>query len=192
MKKITFLMILMMMTAVLNAGQIVPKILIDNQTNGKLNSYSSETDPAMGLGVEYLQNLNENINVGGGLEYQFDRKITKANGASVPGTANFNYMPIYVTGEYLISMNNENIKPFAKVNLGYANYNVSGNAWAAGTSSSGDLYWAIGGGVTVQKNIKIELMYSALKGDRSVSSHSYNDEYSKISLGIGYVFDLKK
>jgi hypothetical protein len=152
MKKFLLLIVVFMLSSALFAGQIVPKVSLNNEVSGNVGTSSFDADLGISLGAEYLQDFKDNIKIGAGLEYQLDRAITKVNGATVTN-ASFGYMPIYATGEYLISMNNENMIPFAKLNLGYATYNVTGSTWG-NPSTTGGMYWAIGGGVTVNKNIK--------------------------------------
>jgi len=194
MKKSLAVMFLLMLSVALNAGQIVPKLSLDNHTSGKISGspvYSNfDTDLAVSVGIEYLHSLNENIAVGGGAEYQFFREIKKLDGNIAPYTAKFNYMPIYATAEYLISMNNANMKPFAKVNLGYAFYNLSGDADWLRWATNGGMYFAVGGGINVKNIVKIELKYSIFTGSRSMPGAANDDKYAIISLGVGYIFDI--
>lgn len=185
MKKITFLMALILVLAsAVNAGQIVPKISMDKQTSatskgsGSTWNYDSDKDTAISLGLEYLYNFKTNLNIGAGLEYQFDRKINKVDGTTLNKESNFSFMPFYLTSEYLIKTANENLIPFIKANLGYATYNVNG-VWFTGCDAKGGLYWAIGGGINMNKNIKLELMYAKYNGSENYTSTSYDNEYSK-------------
>jgi len=192
MNKNLLTMFIVMVSSSLFAGQVVSKIILDSQISATSKSgvlsNVYDTDLAMSLGFEYLQSLNENINIGGGIEYQFNRKSTNLdNSSGLFASATFRYMPIYVTSEYLIPVHNGKMKLFAKVNLGYA-IEYIGGAWNEGYSAKGGLYWAIGGGAMMTENIKLELMYAICKGSATGYGEKWRDTYAKISLGIGYIF----
>ena len=195
MKKILLAMLVVMMSSVLFAGQIVPKISFDNHASGGFNAEGDKdtykTEIAMGIGAEYLQSLNDNLSVGGGVFYQMDRKLKDSD----DDNNKFSFMPIYVTGEYLIKTENDKMIPFAKLNLGYASYTNNYNDDDI-SSKTGGLYYGLGGGVKVNEKIKVDLMYNVYAGsyklgnDLDSSKIDVDQKYSTISLSVGYIFDI--
>lgn len=192
MRKIIVLIFVVINISLINASEIIPKISFDLQTTTKIEHANGdkekyETDSNYSIGLEYVENLNDTWNLGAGIAYQFDKKITEARGHSV-SDATFNFMPIYITGEYLIAINNYNIIPFCKINLGYSIYQVGGDFYTY-CDSKGGFYWSAGGGMILNENIKFELMYSVYRGYEKYYNGSIDDKlYSTISIGVGYVF----
>jgi hypothetical protein len=204
MKGIRAVLAVILMAANVYAVQILPKIGLDMP--GKLdvstsNGLSSSDDVNSGISISveglFPQESVEGLSIGAGFEYQMDRDISAENGVSIsPLTPSFYYVPIYATGIYSFTNVNGSIIPFGKLNLGY-NVVFGGNDQFTGSNTTlkGGLYWAIGGGVRINKNINAELLYSSYQGtadsNYGYGSFSADLSYSKIELSLGYLFDLE-
>jgi hypothetical protein len=163
---------------------------------------------AMSLGAEFIAKLNDCFNTGLGVEYQFDReaKVKSDTDGEYSLSPKFHAIPLYLTAEYNLPIY-KTLNPFIKTNLGW-NVVYAGNTDAnigglPKTAYTGGLYYALGGGMYIYKNLKLELMYAMCSGTRKVDLMGYdeehniipitltsNDSYSKLGISLGYAFDL--
>ena len=130
--------------------------------------------PAFELGIEYRKEIINNLEIGGGVSFQYQKRI---NGNDIDG---FNSAPIYATARYSF-IESGKFKTYLKADIGYS-YN-SGNF-------DSDIYYGAGFGVQYNK-ITWDIMYK-----RNNSSHDNSEyykgkfDYDRISLNSGFIFDF--
>ncbi len=131
---------------------------------------------AFELGTEYRYEVTPGLEVGGGLAYQSHKKL-KDKSLNYEG---FNSVPVYATAKY--SFNAGAVKPYVKADLGYSfNTNHYRNGF----------YYAAGAGVSYN-NFNAELMYKENKSRFDDIIFDDNINYKRVTLGVGYNFDLTK
>ena len=173
-------------------GQIIPKVTAALagttavETTGL--SFDGTADPGFAVAGEYLLSAPNNVQYGGGLEYQLQRRWATVAGIDVTPDNTFNYAPIYATAKLLLPTRNINLTPFVKGNLGY-NAIFSGNEpFTTGATLTGGLYYAIGAGLIANKRLDFELMYNMYRGTVSAAGINANFNYGALSLSAGYNF----
>ncbi len=130
--------------------------------------------PAMELGIEYRKEIVNNLEIGGGLAFQYQKRI---NGNDIDG---FNSILVYTTARYSFFESGK-FKTYVKADIGYS-YN-------SGDFDS-DIYYGAGLGIQYSK-ITWDIMYK-----RNNSSHNnseyYKDKfnYDRLSLSSGFIFDF--
>ncbi|WP_163468955.1 outer membrane beta-barrel protein [Fusobacterium sp. IOR10] len=144
------------------------------------------------VALEGYKMLNDNVDVGLGLAYQFHADRDSKNG--VDGVE-YDSVPLYLTAKYNF-ITDSNIKPYLKANLGYSfNFNASdaksSSIGSTGTSVDDGLYWAAGAGMEYN-NFTVDLMYAVNKAESSADSYSVksDNDYDRVVLSVGYLFDL--
>ncbi|MFK4784641.1 outer membrane beta-barrel protein [Fusobacterium sp. MFO224] len=163
------------------------------------------------IALEGYKTITDNFDLGLGLAYQFhsDRKeksngiIYENNSISNYGTivgegGDYNSIPLYLVAKYNFNTNSE-IKPYLKANLGYSfNINSSdatvklveeGKTEKVGTKIEDGLYWAFGGGIEYN-DFTLDLMYAINKADMKVEGEKFKNDYERVVLSLGYVFNL--
>ncbi|MDD5260173.1 MAG: hypothetical protein PHD29_09435 [bacterium] len=143
-------------------------------------------ETGISLSGEYMQAINSNIRLGGGITFQIPRSQEDYAG-------DFNFIPLY--GLLKIYTNSqeqdeENIQ-VQKTNyyvLGHLGYNLfrGDDDYKGDEYLTGGIYYGIGGGIVFNKNNQLELLYSINNG--SIDDLNVDVEYSKITISYGYVF----
>ena len=107
---------------------------------------------------------------------------------------NYNSIPVYGTAKYTFDTQT-GIKPYVKGDLGYSFNNGNHDYGSLGkfTAKNG-LYYGVGGGVNFN-NVNVELMYKENQGEYKYegplrASKKYDANYRRVSLGVGYDFNL--
>ena len=130
--------------------------------------------PALDVAVEYRKEVINNLEIGGGISFQYQKRI---NGNDIDG---FNSAPIYVTARYSFFEKGK-FKTYVKGDAGYS-FN-SGNF-------EDDIYYGAPLGIQYSK-ITWDIMYK-----RNNSSHENSEyykgkfDYDRISVTSGYIFDF--
>jgi hypothetical protein len=201
MKRIAALFCLFCLAAAtVNAGQIIPKVGVDLPGSFEFSSsglsLKGDVDTGFSFGAEYLGPVDERLSWGGGFEYQLGRKLSKFSGVDISSLdLQFSYLPVYLTLKYLLSRPSMPAVPFLKANLGYnVVYDVNDNfknELIGDASRTGGLYWALGAGVMVSRNVDLEVLYSSYAGSVSRGGTTVDTPYTKFGVLAGYAFDLK-
>jgi hypothetical protein len=128
-----------------------------------------------GLGAEYRREIFENIQLGAGVEYNFNSDKTPGDKYSSVDNSNIKYssddldsIPLYATARYVFR-NRTEFTPYVKVNMGYSfnsgdmkaektlyNYNKTFTAYDYSAKDS--FYYAFGTGVEY-RNFIVDLTY---------------------------------
>ena len=120
---------------------------------------------------EYKVPYTTNWTFGGGVRYQLDREIDDT------ASNDFNFLPFYGLAHY----NMQNSPYYFLGHLGYNSFDsdISGD-------TSGGMYYALGAGMDLARNMSAEVMYSVNSGE--IDSGSKDVDYSKITVSLGYQF----
>lgn len=163
--------------------------LLGNETKGLGGEYTGET----------FYTINDYMDLGFGGSYQTHSK-RKDNHSKDVSTKGFSYdsMPFYLTTKIKMPTNTMFI-PYVKMDLGYSinlnaddielvdhldtSKNVKDNV-----SMKNGLYWGIGLGTEI-KNFTIDLMYKVNKAKSSIGGDTYDSDYWRTTLSVGYMFN---
>ena len=144
------------------------------------------------IGVEYRNEVVPGLEVGGGTAFQFHKDLKdKVQGQN---EKNYNSVPVYATAKYTFDTQTV-VKPYVKGDLGYSfnsgnhDYGVLGKFKA-----KNGLYYGVGGGINFN-NVNVELMYKENQGEYKYEgpvrvNSKYDANYRRVSLGVGYNFNL--
>ncbi|MCX5782811.1 MAG: hypothetical protein NT145_09000, partial [Elusimicrobia bacterium] len=100
------------------------------------------------------------------------------------------YLPIYGTVQYCFKTSSKSIAPFVKLNLGYNMYSINSKLKDAVGDPEAGIYYAIGGGAVISKNINVTLLYSSYTAALKKTGGNLDVASTSIGLFVGYVFDL--
>ena len=178
-----------------DAGKIEAKGGIDlggkyhygkNYKNQKVKNSSGE------IGAEYRYEVTPGLELGGGTAFQFHKSLKdKVNGQN---EKNFNSIPLYATAKYTFDTQTA-VKPYLKGDLGYSFNNGDHDYGRVGKfKAKNGAYYGVGGGINFN-NVNVELMYKENKGKYEYEgplgvTSKYNANYRRVSLGVGYDFNL--
>ena len=164
---------------------------------GKYNygqNYKSQKSKAGSgkFGAEYRYEVIPGLELGGGTAFQFHKDLKdKVKGQN---EKNFNSVPVYGTAKYKFDTPIA-VKPYIKGDLGYSfNSGNYENARTGKFKAKNGAYYGVGGGIDFN-NLSVELMFKENKGkyehEGSLGPKSkYNTNYRRVTLGIGYDFNL--
>jgi hypothetical protein len=147
------------------------------------------TKPAISAGVEYFKYFNNIVAIGGGISYDFPRKIKNPeDDYLLDGTMSF--IPFYAAVKVRMPLQGlENNYPFATAKLGYSTFMNDLNFIR---TSSGGLYAGISAGYCIG-SLFVEAAYSisdlSYKGYDGTELKSYGATYSTIAVYIGVKID---
>ena len=176
-----------------DAGKVEAKGGIDFGGKYHYNSGSQKTKNTSGeVGVEYRNEVIPGLEVGGGTAFQFHKDLKdKINGQN---EKNYNSVPVYTTAKYTFDVPTS-VKPYIKGDLGYSfnRGNYDHNSSERYKAKNG-LYYGAGGGISFN-NVNIELMYKENQGEYKYEgpvrvNSKYDANYRRVSLGVGYNFNL--
>ena len=173
-----------------DAGKIEAKGGIDlggkyhygkNYKNQKVKNSSGE------IGAEYRYEVTPGLEVGGGTAFQFHKDLKdKVSGQNLK---NYNSFPVYGTAKYTFDTQTA-VKPYVKGDLGYSVNNGNHDFGIDGKfKAKNGLYYGAGIGANYN-NINFELMYKENKGRYQHNNLKYDANYRRVSLGVGYDFNL--
>lgn len=122
----------------------------------------------------------ENIDVGGGIQWQISRERK-----NLPGK--FWWVPIY--GVIRIHPKLTEITPYAIAQVGYNFFGADNTYLAAPVKTNGGLYWGVGGGLIFMRQFLLEVMYSENWGSVNAAGTSVDVKNERISVALGYNFE---
>ena len=146
------------------------------------------------VGVEYRYEVLPGLELGTGTAFQFHKDLKdKIDGQN---EKNYNSIPVYGTAKYTFDTPTA-IRPYIKGDLGYSfnsgnhDYGVLGKFKA-----KNGLYYGVGGGINFN-NVNVELMYKENQGEYKYEgpvrvNSKYDANYRRVSLGVGYDFNLSQ
>lgn len=135
---------------------------------------SLNVDGGLALGFEYTSEMADNLMVGGGFEYQLNRKPAGSS-------SGFSFIPLYGLVQYKFD------QFYVVGRLGYDLYNQEA-AIPAGASISGGIYYGVGAGYSINQNMVVEAIYGISNASFSYMGITQTASYSKLGLSFGYKF----
>ena len=174
------LLLLTMSSSLVWAGATVklgfePGGNLSTNISGYLLGYG--VDSGASVAGEYLAALNDKVEVGGGLEYQFKRNIRGLE-------AGFGFIPLYGTVKVKVPFSAD-LNTYFTGKIGY-NY-LTLDDKVAGFDYGGGLYYGLGFGVDLNEKFTVDAEYAVHKGELGYILKQPFD-YTKIRLGVGYKF----
>ena len=131
-----------------------------------------DVDSGFTLVGEYKVPYTSQWTFGAGMRYQLDREI---DGSST----DFNFVPFYGLAHY----NMQNSPYYLLGHLGYNTFDIDNYS-----DESGGMYYAVGAGMDLARNMSAEVMYSVNNGEAEVKGSDEDVEYSKLTVSLGYQF----
>ena len=126
---------------------------------------------------EYLLDLNEQVALGGGIEYQFNRKVKGLD-------TGFNFIPLYGTLKLQAPLS-EGFNSYFTGKIGY-NY-LSLSESLQNLDYGGGFFYSLGTGLDLNERYAVEVEYAVNQAELGyLLKQPFN--YSKIRLAVGYKF----
>lgn len=141
------------------------------------------------VGVEYRYEVLPGLELGTGTAFQFHKDL-KDKGPDRQNYKNYNSIPVYGTAKYTFDTPTA-IRPYIKGDLGYSINSGDQDTVAGKAKAKNGLYYGVGGGVNYN-NVNVELMYKENQGQYKVGSSKADADYKRVTLGVGYDFNLGK
>lgn len=177
-----------------DGDQLLTKKTKDFGGQVAIEGYKTIDDFDLGLGVAYQHHAKRKT-------YSYTENYARMRDsytAEAKG-AEFQSVPVYLTGKYNFNMLEWAATPYLKANLGYSfnfkskDYKEEGSN-SVSTSVNDGLYWAAGAGVQYE-NFNVELLYGVNKAKTKVKwdggdSQKYKNDYQALTLSAGYKFDI--
>ena len=154
--------------------------------------------------AEITREIYPNLEIGAGISYQdhgSPERVTLDNDVRL-NVPDLKSVPLYVTAKYNLPVESV-FKPYLKTDLGYSFNRISNkfkvedfqfqDSWEFSTKIKDGMYFGIGAGVEYN-NFTADLMYkinkSQIKVDAPNGSFKEDLDYSRVTLSIGYKFNL--
>ncbi len=133
-------------------------------------SEKADFDSEFGLSpsLELLVPVNKQFHFGPGVEYQIERGVElEGNGDYSPA---FGFIPVYLTGKIGFIPEGPVI-PELNIHLGYA-FMHANDDYKGNWDLTGDIYFAIGGGILINQRLCIDMLYRYQQGSMERSFYS--------------------
>ncbi|MDX8336684.1 MULTISPECIES: outer membrane protein [Cetobacterium] len=133
----------------------------------------------------------DHLDLGLGVAYQHHMKRKSADGVS---GAEYQSVPLYVTGRYDINYWDWSATPYLKANVGYSfnfdSKSLNTPAGDFGTKVDDGLYWAAGVGVQYE-DFNVDVLYGANYAKTKVDGgDKFDNDYERVTLSVGYRFNI--
>lgn len=141
------------------------------------NTGDTDVDSGFTLVGEYKVPYTSQWTLGAGMRYQLDRDLDDNN-----LNDSLNFVPFYGLAQY----NMQNSPYYLLGHLGYNTFDMDNTS-----DTSGGMYYAVGAGMDLARNMSAEVMYSVNNGEADDFHSAGNDvdvEYSKLTVSLGYQF----
>ncbi len=134
-------------------------------------------DYGFSVAGEYLHNLNEQVELGGGIEYQFNRRVKGLD-------TGFSFIPVYGTLKLHAPLS-EGFDSYFTAKIGY-NY-LSLSESLQNLDYGGGFFYSLGAGIDLNTRYAVEVEYAVNRAELGyIFKQPFN--YSKIRLSAGYKF----
>ncbi len=159
-----------------------------------VESEERDVDTSLSVAGEAVYYLDQGLGLGGGVAYLLARGCDTDSELSDP---QFSFVPLYGIVKYRFRI--QNFPCFAEGQLGYNFLDGNGDYTGGGMlGQSGGLYYGLGGGIAVTKNVFFGLYYAAHNGaleypgiefmGMTIGGFDIEVKYTKISLTAGVSF----
>jgi hypothetical protein len=143
------------------------------------DSENFDVETGLSFAGEFYAALNRNVDLGAGIILQMPRSLEDYTGT-------FNFIPLY--GVLRLKLDNQGATPYFIGQLGY-NLFFGDSDYKGSADLEGGLYYGIGGGVIINQNILIELLYSVNRGTYGgLNGVDFDVDYSYIAINFGINF----
>ena len=129
---------------------------------------------AMEVGAEYRYEVTPGMELGAGVVYQAHKDIKNYKAEA------YDSVPVYATAKYTFDTAAP-VKPYVKGDLGYS---INNN------DAKDGVYYGVGAGLNINNNFNVDVMYKENKGKYEIGTKDYKADYGRVSLGVGYNFNL--
>jgi hypothetical protein len=184
-------------------GESDPTVKMSSNYSGNVTMDSGDVKTGIMVGAEGLKGINDLAAVGIGASYQFPRGIDETG-----WQGKFNFANIYGLANLCFTTKGGDFFPYLTLHLGYGyammdstmkDYmakqitKLSPSSPTTKVDYKGGFYWGIGGGILLSNNLQFEILYNvnngyAEAGDGYLKGSKIEQEYSKVTLSIGYKF----
>lgn len=137
---------------------------------------TNEIESGYTIGVEFLKSESR-LQTGLGVEYQLMRGATGES-------EDFGFIPAYLTAR--LNLFKGGTSPYLQGRLGYNLFQVNGAS--SNVAYNGGLYYGVGAGLTLAKDMQVQLDYSVHNGERQWQNVVTPYQYEKFSLSLGLIF----
>ena len=129
---------------------------------------------AMEAGAEYRYAVTPGLERGGGVAYQAHKDVKEYKAEM------YDSVPVYATAKYTFDTAAP-VKPYVTGDLGY---------WINNNDAKDGVYYGVGAGLNINDNFNVDVMYKENKGKYEIGTKDYKADYRRVSLGVGYNFNL--
>ncbi|MCK6543151.1 hypothetical protein L6Q79_10780 [bacterium] len=183
MKNLIVLVILLLgPKTTLSLAQSNIKVSADMAGKSKISyqgeSVSVTTKTGFTVGGEIMRPMNNNVAIGGGLQFQIPRGGKDADG-------NFNFVPIYAVGTFFSEYGNG---IYGKGMLGY-NLHYGDSDYKGDAELGGGLCYGFGGGFGIGRKFLIEGMYMINNGTFNIFGEELDVAYSRFTVSLGIIIN---
>ena len=124
--------------------------------------------------IEYRYEVTPGLELGGGVAYQAHKDVKEYKAEM------YDSVPVYATAKYTFDTAAP-VKPYVKGDLGYS---INNN------DAKDGVYYGVGAGLNINNNFNVDVMYKENKGKYEIGTKDYKADYGRVSLGVGYNFNL--
>ena len=114
-----------------------------------------------------------------GGKYHFEKSSVKGKANAMEAGAEYRY-EVNATAKYTFDTAAP-VKPYVKGDLGYS---INNN------DAKDGVYYGVGAGLNINDNFNVDVMYKENKGKYEIGTKDYKADYRRVSLGVGYNFNL--
>ncbi len=172
---------------------IIPKLRVDiagsHEANDTEQIIKKNVNSGITHGVEISKNINPQLILGVGIQYQMKRTLDMKDGGE------FGFVTLYASTLFRIASEEDSMTGIL-LNVGY-NFIFNGDRkyeneviWGDEIRGKleGDLYLGIGGRVSLCKSFFLEGLYNHYTGSKKIEEKKVEITYANVSFGVGYVF----
>jgi hypothetical protein len=150
----------------------------DHEFSYSGDSENFDVETGLSFAGEFYAALNRNVDLGAGIILQMPRSLEDYTGT-------FNFIPLY--GVMRLKLDNQGATPYFIGQLGYSLF-FGDSDYKGSADLEGGLYYGIGGGVIINQNILIELLYAVSRGTYGLDGVDFDVDYYYITLNLGINF----
>jgi len=154
----------------------------DHEVSAMGFSGTEDVEAGFSITGEFFGSINEYLDLGGGLTWQFPRSQDDYHG-------DFYFIPLYAM--LRVRSPSTETAPYFIGQLGYNLFDGDSDYKGSGAYEAdleGGFYYGIGGGVIIKEHFLVEALYSVNNGTGDILSIDFDVEYSKFSILVGYNF----
>ena len=185
MKKTSILLVLALLLLNISGSTVLAKgtLKLGMEPGGDLSTNISGymlgygVDKGFSVAGEYLFDLNDQVELGGGFEYQFNRRVKGLD-------TGFSFIPLYGTLKIKAPLS-EGFNSYFTGKIGYNYLTLSESV--QNLDYGGGFFYGLGAGLDLNERYAVEVEYAVNQAELGyILKQPFN--YSKIRLAVGYKF----